>query len=354
MDKRYFSDKIVEWYREYKRDLPWRQTNDPYKIWVSEIILQQTRVIQGLPYYLKFIGQYPTVEALANAPEQEVLRLWQGLGYYTRARNLHKCAKKVTETYSGKFPNTALELRELPGIGDYTAAAIASIAFKQPVAVVDGNVFRVLSRVFGIDSPINTPSGKKLFSSLAGELVPETGPDLHNQAVMEFGAMFCTPTNPSCDQCFFRSKCFAFKNSMQDQLPVKIQAKKSRKRYFHYLVFKRGKSLLMKKRVEKDIWNGLYDFPLIENDKPVHVKKILNNTGWLKKLAKKDDSIVITDTYKHILTHQTIFCRFVIITEPAKAALSDQSSKFYSFAKISQLPKPVLISRFLDDHAFYS
>jgi A/G-specific adenine glycosylase len=355
MDKRYFPDKIVEWYLENKRELPWRSTKDPYKIWLSEIILQQTRVIQGLPYYERFIQQYPSVALLAKAPEQEILRVWQGLGYYTRARNLHKCAKKVTESFNGKFPTTFSQLKELPGIGEYTAAAIASIAFQQPVAVVDGNVFRVLSRLYGVDTPINTPSGKKQFSALANELIQANKrPDLYNQAVMEFGATFCTPKNPSCEICPFSSNCIAFKNSLQNVLPVKVKRKESRKRYFHYVVFKKGKSLLMKKRNEKDIWNGLYDFPLIENEKPMKFEKLLGSTKWLKGKIKKPSSVIVSGPYKHILTHQTIFCRFVIIDDTGSASISDRNLKFYSYSKITQLPKPVLISRFLNDHAFSS
>jgi A/G-specific adenine glycosylase len=330
MDKRYFSDKIVEWYLENKRDLPWRNTADPYKIWLSEIILQQTRVIQGLPYYKKFLIQFPSVASLAKAPEQEVLRLWQGLGYYTRARNLHKCAKKVSESYNGKFPARFIELKQLPGIGDYTAAAIASFAFKEPVAVVDGNVFRVLSRIYGIDTPINTPQGKNEFTSLAGELISNKTPDLHNQAIMEFGATYCTPKNPQCEGCIFQSACFAYRNSLQDVLPVKLKLKASRSRYFHYIVLKKGRSLLMKKRVDKDIWHGLFDFPLIEHKSPIDVKKILKGSQWVNALVRKKPLITISETYKHILSHQTIFCTFVI------------------------MPKPVLVSRFLTDHAFHS
>jgi A/G-specific adenine glycosylase len=353
MDKRYFSDKIVGWYLENKRDLPWRRTNDPYKIWLSEIILQQTRVIQGLPYYERFVKKYPTVKSLAGAPEQDVLRLWQGLGYYTRARNLHKCAKRVAESLGSRFPDSFSELKLLPGIGDYTAAAIASIAFKESVAVVDGNVFRVLSRLFGSETPINSPEGKKYFSELANQLIPEKNPDLHNQAMMEFGATFCTPKNPSCESCMFQSSCFAFKNNLQLSLPVKLKLVKNRKRYFHYLVVKKGKQLLMKKREQKDIWLGLYDFPLVEDKKALKLDKVLEaDLEWLKPALKTDKSVTISETYKHILTHQTIFCRFVVIDQLKTAIKPDKSLRFYSFDEISDLPKPVLISRFLDDHSF--
>jgi A/G-specific adenine glycosylase len=353
MDNRYFSEKIVEWYLENKRELPWRNTKDPYKIWLSEIILQQTRVAQGLPYYNRFVAKYPDVNSLAKAPEQEVLRLWQGLGYYTRARNLHKCAKTVAERPNHQFPANYHQLKLLPGIGEYTAAAIASIAFKEPVAVVDGNVFRVISRIFGVETPINSPEGKKQFSELANSLVSGIHPDTHNQAMMEFGATFCTPKKPSCESCIFKKSCFALKNSLQQSLPVKLKVIKSKKRYFHYVVLKKGKRLLMKKRTGNDIWLGLYDFPLIEEKRTTHITKVKGGEGWLLK-SLKTNAYTISDTYKHILTHQTIFCRFVMIDLKKSLPGADKTLKFYSFAEISDLPKPKLITRFLEDHTFYS
>ncbi|HYG19647.1 MAG TPA: A/G-specific adenine glycosylase, partial [Ohtaekwangia sp.] len=245
MDNRYFPDKVVEWYDQNKRDLPWRQTRDPYKVWLSEVILQQTRVSQGLPYYLKFIEQYPDVHALAAASEQEVLRCWQGLGYYTRARNLHKCAKQVASAHRGIFPTSFAELKTLPGIGDYTAAAIASISFGEQVAVVDGNVFRVLARIFGIDKPINSPEGKNHFSTLANALISKhPQPDIYNQAVMEFGALHCVPKNPLCDSCPFKGICVAAMQELQHALPVKLKAKPVRKRYFNYFVIRKGHSFM--------------------------------------------------------------------------------------------------------------
>ncbi|MBT1701093.1 A/G-specific adenine glycosylase [Fulvivirgaceae bacterium PWU4] len=349
MDKRYFPDKIVKWYESNKRSLPWRDTRDPYKIWLSEIILQQTRVSQGLPYYLRFIEAYPTVRALAAAPEQEVLRLWQGLGYYTRARNLHKCAKAVVSLHNGEFPRTYETLLSLPGIGEYTAAAIASIAFKQAVAVVDGNVFRVLSRIFGIDTPINSPEGKKQFTALANELVPTAQPDAHNQAVMEFGALFCTPQNPQCDTCIFQKNCFAFSRKMQQALPVKLKLKASRKRYFYYIVLEHRNSLLMRKREQKDIWLGLFDFHLVEKNRPVKPEKILEEEA-VKKMVGNDASITISKNYKHILTHQTIFSRFIIVKSDKKIKHVHQNHSFYSLPQIAALPKPVLVSRFLQEH----
>lgn len=348
MEKRYFSDKIVKWYLDNKRQLPWRKTNDPYKIWLSEVILQQTRVIQGLPYYLQFVKAYPTIKALAKAPAQEVLRLWQGLGYYTRARNLHKCAQAIVELHNGRFPKSYHNLLTLPGIGHYTAAAIASFAFGEPVAVLDGNVFRILSRIFGIDATVNTPEGKKQFTLLANELISKKQPALHNQAVMEFGALFCTPRNPKCTDCPFKTTCFAYNNDLVNTLPVKTKPKKARKRYFFYLVVEKNKSLLMKKRSEKDIWNGLFDFLLIEKQKPVNAEKIVTDNEF-RKLFKKIETVTISKKYKHILTHQTIYCRFLHMKAPQSFSFANKDLCFYSPKEVAQLPKPVLISRFLND-----
>lgn len=338
MDKRYFSEKLVKWYKGNHRNLPWRLTRDPYRIWLSEIILQQTRVNQGLPYYERFVEIYPTVRHLAAATEQEVLRLWQGLGYYTRARNLHRCAKKIVADHNEVFPKTFDELIKLPGIGEYTAAAIASIAHGEAVAVVDGNVFRVLARVFGIDTIINSPAGKKEFTALANRVLDHRIPDIHNQAMMEFGALFCTPKNPFCFECVFKTNCEAFRSDLQHVLPVKQKLKKSSQRYFYYLVIRKGNSIAMKKREEKDIWNGLYDFPLIEHERPV-------TESQLKKQFGK--GIIISRPFKHILSHQTIHARF-IETDSVANHEAKNKTKFYSTAQIANLPKPVLISRFLE------
>ena len=352
MDSRYFSKIVVEWYKINKRALPWRDTKDPYFIWLSEVILQQTRVNQGLPYYKKFIDAFPTVIDLAKAPEQKVLRLWQGLGYYTRARNLHKCAKEVVSNYNGAFPSTYEELKTLPGIGDYTAAAIASISFAEPVAVVDGNVYRVLSRIYGIETPVNSQQGKKVFSQLANKLISATTPDLHNQAVMEFGALFCTPANPSCDACPFNTTCIAQRNSLQHVLPVKIPSKKVRKRYFYYFAIKKGRSLLMKTRNEKDIWQGLSDFYLIEKKRPRDPEKLIAEDKVLKKLLGRKRATEISGIYKHVLSHQIIFSRFVQLEISGNPSLNGSGLIFYSLKKIAELPKPVLISRFLSDYQF--
>ncbi|MFZ2906725.1 MAG: A/G-specific adenine glycosylase [Cyclobacteriaceae bacterium] len=348
MDNRYFSLKLAEWYKIHKRNLPWRDTKDPYRIWLSEIILQQTRVNQGLPYYQKFIEAFPSVFDLAKAPEQKVLRLWQGLGYYTRARNLHRCAKQIIDTYGGVFPKTFEELKTLPGIGEYTAAAIASIAFGKRVAVVDGNVSRVISRTKGIEIPINNPAGKKFFVELANKLIPAREPDIHNQAMMEFGALHCTPRQPKCDDCIFANTCVANKNSLQAVLPVKNRMKKIRKRYFYYFVLQKGRSLLMKKRHGKDIWHGLYDFYMVEKNRPMSVEKILADDSLLKKLKTKK-ALNISGSYKHVLSHQIIFSRFMQVSIGTTPVVNGAGLHLYSLKKVGQLPKPVLISRFLSD-----
>lgn len=348
MDNRYFSEKVVKWYERNKRDLPWRETRDPYKIWLSEIILQQTRVSQGMPYYLRFVEKFPTVADLAYASEQEVLRFWQGLGYYTRARNLHKCAKKIVSDYQSVFPDSFDELKKLPGIGDYTAAAIASIAHQEPIAVVDGNVFRVLSRIFGIETEINSPAGKKEFTDLANKLISRKYPEKHNQAMMEFGALHCTPKNPACTDCVFSDQCFAFKKNLQDRLPVKAKAKSARKRYFYYFIFKNGNSLLMKKRQEKDIWHGLYDFYLIERKRATKIESLLENL--LQDLNLKIDQVDISAPYKQVLSHQVIISKFTVINSKKTPSFDKKTFKYYSPAKIAELPKPVLISRFLHEY----
>ena len=345
MGIRYFSKKVAKWYKEHHRNLPWRSTRDPYRIWLSEIILQQTRVNQGLPYYEHFIEKYPNVRILANAPEQDVLRSWQGLGYYTRARNLHRCAKEVSEKYNGVFPDTFEALHKLPGIGDYTAAAIASIAYCEPVAVVDGNVYRVLARIFGIETAVNSNQGKKEFSAIANEILDKEQPNIHNQAMMEFGALFCTPKNPNCVECTFKSTCVAYKGDLQHVLPVKTKPKKSRKRYFYYFVLQKGKSLALKKREEKDIWHGLYDFTLIERDRPAKMET-LTQDKFIEKLLQH--RFEVSEEYKHVLSHQTIHARFILVRDDLHLKLPKGIS-YYSPIQIAELPKPVLISRFLMD-----
>lgn len=260
-----FAFKLINWYKQNKRDLPWRSTQDPYLIWLSEIILQQTRVAQGLPYYLRFVETFPTVQSMATADEQEILRLWQGLGYYSRARNMHQSAKIVMENFGGIFPDTYAKILTLKGVGSYTAAAIASFAFNEDVAVVDGNVFRVLARVFGVEEDIASGKGQKVFQQLADELLPQGESATYNQAIMEFGATYCKPVAPDCNSCIFNDKCIAFAQKRQQALPLKIKKLKIKERTFTYLIFTFEDKLMLKVRGAGDIWQGLYDFPTLED-----------------------------------------------------------------------------------------
>ncbi len=339
----------------HKRDLPWRHTTDPYLIWLSEIILQQTRVKQGMPYYEAFAEKYPTVSDLAMAEEIEVLRLWQGLGYYARARNMHATAKLVTRLHNGKFPDNYLGLLALKGIGPYTAAAIASFAYKEPVAVVDGNVFRVLARLFGIDTDIASHEGKKVFSQLANQLISPTTPDLYNQAIMEFGALLCTPASPQCMFCPFNNDCVAFLSGRQEDLPVKNKKLKIRNRFFHYLVFTHQQTIAMKERTGKDIWSGLYDFYLIEADEFQTIESLFQ----LAHLQFPADSLAVNEesaVYTHVLTHQRVYAKFWHLSvkniEDVEKTLLKQRFSFYGSEEIRQLPKPILINKYLNEHIF--
>ncbi|HZY78605.1 MAG TPA: A/G-specific adenine glycosylase [Cyclobacteriaceae bacterium] len=338
-----FSNDIIEWYKENRRLLPWRETKDPYCIWLSEVILQQTRVNQGLPYYLRFIDAFPTVKDLARAPEDTVLRLWQGLGYYSRARNLHRCAKVVTENYNGVFPSTFEELVHLPGIGSYTAAAIASIAFNQEVAVVDGNVYRVLARLFGVATDISSTEGKKYFFELANELISSKHPGDHNQAVMEFGATHCTPAQPKCDSCVFVKKCVAFNKGLVDQLPVKERKIKKKTRYFYYFIFRDGNKIAMKKRTGRDIWNGLYEFHLIESAVDKGVDEVKKSDPLLDRVIVKEAGSI-----RHILTHQVLHIRFFEAENLTKNKKLFEGLSFVSLKKAGEMPKPIAITRYLE------
>lgn len=341
-----FSQKIISWYTENKRSLPWRNTKNPYKIWLSEIILQQTRVAQGIPYYLKLVEHFPTIFSLAKAKEQEVLRLWQGLGYYTRARNLHRCAQEVVEKFQGRFPDNFKELQKLPGIGSYTAAAIASISYCEPVAVVDGNVFRVLSRIFGIDKDISDPETKDFFFKLGNELISKDQPDEFNQAIMEFGATHCLPKKPLCEDCIFKNHCIANAQDLQMVLPVKSKKQKIRKRYFYYFVIRKGKKILLRRRDEKDIWQGLFDFYLIETKKAQSIEKLTRGNKILKKTEIKE----ISKIYKHILSHQHLMARFISMNESTLPQDELKNGfKYYTKNEIKKLPKPVLILNYLTD-----
>ena len=349
----FITTNLLKWYNQNHRDLPWRNTDDPYKIWLSEIILQQTRVIQGLPYYEKFVEKYPNVDSLARAPEQEVLRLWQGLGYYSRARNLHRCAKLLVEKYNARFPQNYSEIVKLPGIGPYTAAAIASFAFKEAVPAIDGNVFRVLSRLYGIESDILSSKSRKEFEKIANELIPKDEPDTFNQAMMEFGALQCVPKNPDCGSCPFNVECYARINGRQQEFPVKVKKLKVKKRYFHYLVFRINDRLWMEERQKGDIWQGLFDFKLIEpvTDEGLTEKQVAESVASLQ-LNAKVNNIEVSNTFKHILTHQIIYASFYTIDLATASNDTYEVSNLYSITEVKELPKPVLVSRYLNEVIF--
>lgn len=346
------SNKLTQWYLINKRDLPWRETNDPYCIWISEIILQQTRVAQGYDYYLRFIKAFPDVVTLANASEHDVLVLWQGLGYYSRARNLHAAAQDIVANYGGVFPNKYADILKLKGIGEYTAAAIASFAFDRPYAVVDGNVYRVLSRLFGISTPIDTTLGKKEFSELANELLDKKNPALYNQSIMEFGALQCSPDNPKCEICPFIETCIAYNEDRTKELPVKQGKTKVKDRFFYYLDIrlKNKDFLFLKKRIQKDIWQNLYELPLIETDKPISIEGLTASPEF-KNLFQDLKQIEINPlaiTYKHILSHQKIYATFYKITID-EAIYLDKTYIRVNQSEITNYPISRLVDRYLQE-----
>lgn len=317
--------RLSAWYKEHRRDLPFRQTRDPYRIWVSEIILQQTRMEQGLEYYIRFVGRFPDVAVLARAAPDDVMKVWQGLGYYSRARNMQAAARKILEQYGGQFPSTYDGLLALPGIGPYTAAAIASVCFDEPTPVVDGNVIRFLARLYGMDLPTDSAAGKKAVHELAMGLIDSRHPGDSNQALIEFGALYCKPRNPDCPRCIFSRECVAFRTDRVGKLPVKSAKTAGTPRHFNYLVVRyRSRNAVfffLKKREENDIWKGLYEFPLIETAGPVSVAKLVQSAEW--KRLFKGTGAELTGTgkvVKHQLSHRVIHARFfeVNLQKPLK------------------------------------
>ncbi|AXT62182.1 A/G-specific adenine glycosylase [Aquimarina sp. AD10] len=344
-----FSKKLITWYLQNKRSMPWRKTTDPYRIWLSEIILQQTRVAQGLPYYLSFTETFPTVFDLANANEEQVLKLWQGLGYYSRARNLHATAKYVANDLNGVFPDTYIGLLKLKGVGDYTASAIASICYKEAVPVVDGNVYRVLSRYFGIETPINSTEGVKEFKKLAISLMDHDEPADYNQAIMEFGALQCKPKNPYCIVCPLNDSCESLKNGKVTVLPVKLKKLKIKKRYFNYIVLLINNSqTIIQQRVGNGIWKGLYEFPLIENE-TIDITKITSDTTIKNIIEDKNYEIVLynEDPIIHKLSHQHLYTKFYIIRLDAIGVIS-KNQKLIDYKDIKTYPVPILLGNFID------
>ncbi|WP_299366037.1 A/G-specific adenine glycosylase [Winogradskyella sp.] len=346
-----FKNKLTNWYSINKRNLPWRNTRNPYYIWLSEIILQQTQVKQGLPYYEAFVKTYPTIFDLANASEQEVLKLWQGLGYYSRARNLHTTAKHIAFELNGKFPNNYKDLIQLKGVGDYTASAIASIAFDEVAAVVDGNVYRVLARYFGIDTPINSAAGIKEFKTLATSLIDHKQPAIFNQAIMEFGAIQCKPKNPYCIVCPLNDSCIALQRNLIDTLPVKLKKTKIAIKYFNFLVcIDKNNNTVLEKRTGKGIWQNLYQFPLIESNKSFSSEEFhyLNTKNSFLKDVDFEYSLYNQEDIIHKLSHQHLYTKFWIIE------IDELPKEAVSVSDLNLYPTPVLISDFIEAFGFDS
>ena len=344
-----FSRKLIDWYRENGRDLPWRRTKNPYLIWISEIILQQTRVVQGYDYYQRFVARFPDVSALAAADEDEVMKYWQGLGYYSRARNLHAAARRMAE--AGGFPVTYTGVRALKGVGEYTAAAICSFAYGMPYAVVDGNVYRVLSRWLGIDTPIDSAEGKKLFVRVADELLDRERPGLYNQAIMDFGALQCTPVAPDCLFCPLNDSCVARLKGIAGSLPVKQHKNKVTNRYFNYIYVRMGAYTLIHKRTEDDIWKNLFELPLVETEKDLSEEEFLACPQFHALFAEGEVRMVRTllRGVKHVLSHRVIYTNFYEVTLP------DNSSSFSSYQRVAvedlgRYAVPRLIHAFLEKY----
>ena len=337
---------LFSWYHEHKRDLPWRNTRNPYHLWISEVILQQTRVAQGYDYFVRFIEHFPTVESLAQAPDDEVMRLWQGLGYYSRARNLHAAAKQVLAM--GGFPSSYEAIRSLKGVGDYTAAAVASFAFDAPYAAVDGNVCRVWSRVFGIDAPIDSTPGKRLIADIAQTLLPEPHAALYNQAVMEFGALQCVPRNPNCTVCPLAHKCVAMAEDRVEVLPVKSHKTKLVPRYFHYNYIHNADGLLLHKRMANDIWQNLYELPLIETPEAMEVDDFLRHPdfGVWHSLIPYYIYRGHVGGVKHVLSHRVLHATFHAIEVQGPLPQCEEYVQV-PFAALGDYALPRLVERYL-------
>ncbi len=338
-----FAEVLIDWYRSNSRDLPWRNTSNPYLIWLSEIMLQQTRVDQGLDYYLKFANKYPTVHDLADASEEEVLRDWQGLGYYSRARNLHATAKYISADLKGEFPSSYNEIIKLKGVGDYTASAIASFAFNESVPVLDGNVFRVVSRYLGIKDDIADAKSRKVFKKALEHLIPDDGKLAHefNQGIMEFGALQCVPKSPACSDCVMESSCYAVQNKMVKELPFKSKKIKVKKRFFTYLIIENEGKFIMNQREEKGIWAQMFDFPLIETSS--HDEENLEELIEAKLGSANFSIIEQKEPIKHILTHQYLFIQFINVDFRGDVS----HYKWFNLNEINELPKPIVIENHL-------
>jgi A/G-specific adenine glycosylase len=346
----FFTNHLMEWFAQNHRPLPWKGEKNPYFVWLSEIILQQTRVEQGLPYFERFKAKYPTVTDLANAPEDEVMKLWEGLGYYSRARNLHFTAKMIAHDMDGKFPDTYDEILKLKGVGTYTAAAIASFAYDLPHAVVDGNVYRVLARVFGIETAIDSTVGKKEFAALAQQLIEEKRAADYNQAIMDFGATHCTPKNPKCKICPMAAECFAFQNKKIADLPFKEKKVKKRDRFFNYFIFNQNGIVYIQKRTEKDIWQNLYEFPILETTKIIDEEDLFKMKTWQMWTSVSDCKIEkISKPYKQLLTHQKIVAQFWEIEITGELLLTNAAIMTVKRENLTKFAFPKVIDTYLKD-----
>jgi len=339
-----FARAILNWYMVNKRDLPWRNSNDPYSVWLSEIILQQTRITQGLPYYLKFISKYPTINSLARANENDILILWQGLGYYSRARNLLKTAKFIVDECNGKFPSTYTELIKLKGIGEYTASAISSICFNERRAVLDGNVYRVLSRFYGIDVPVNNHFGKKFYMDYAQKLAPKKSCGDYNQGIMDFGSLMCKPKAPLCDKCILEKDCIASKMKNINYFPVKLKKNAPKITHFNYLVLLDSDHMIWMNKIKNGIWKNLFQFPMIESKKELNKIQVLSNEIFKSIVPISNSDIILFNSSPiiHKLSHKTIYAKFWILP------VEHSNSNSIKFSDVNKYPVPRLIEKFLD------
>ena len=338
-----FPNILISWYLQNNRELPWRKSKNPYFIWLSEVMLQQTRVAQGLSYYLKFTDTFPTVFHLANADESTVLKMWQGLGYYSRARNLHFTAKHIANELNGEFPSTFSEIIKLKGIGDYTASAISSICFDESTAVVDGNVYRVLSRYFGVKTDIGSPAGIKEFKALAQSLIDTSQPGTFNQAIMDFGALHCKPQNPLCETCPFSDSCVALEKKLTKELPVKVKKIKVKNRFFNFLVVKTADdTTILSERKGKGIWQGMYQFPLIETTKNIEAKELISKEEFINLFPETTTiSLFNKKEIIHKLSHQHLHTQFWVVTT------KNSPEAAINWTDVEDYPVPVLIANFL-------
>ncbi len=345
----FFRKQLLDWNAEHNhRDMPWKGEKDPYKIWLSEIILQQTRVEQGLAYYNRFIKTFPTVHHLAKAPDNTVFKLWEGLGYYTRCKNLIASAKYISVELKGKFPDKYEDILALKGIGPYTAAAIGSFAFNLPHAVVDGNVFRVLARYFGIETATDTTEGKKLFTNLANELLDKKTPGIYNQALMDFGAVICKPQQPLCHECPLQKTCTAYQHDLINVLPVKEKTIIKKPRWLYYFIVEHNGNVYVRKRTGKDVWQNLYEFFLVENEKELSLKEIEKLTVLKKAIGKIQFELIdISKIYKQVLSHQIIYGQFIKVK--ILSELEIDGFEIVGKKKLKTLPFPKLINSYLEE-----